>query len=146
MLQVPTSVSISPSRKVTPIDFYILSCPRPPACHQRYTPGPEDFHSYSQPPLLSPHTCLPSQSPSSPPVLLRSLSPSTSNDCLVFPSEWDSCILPRDPLIIQLLWGLWIVVWLSCTLWLMSTYSWVHTIYVFQALCYPTQDDIVKFH
>ena len=27
--------------------------------------------------------------------------------------------------------GLWIVVWVSCTLWLISTYKWLHTMHVY---------------
>jgi hypothetical protein len=37
---------------------------------------------------------------------------------------------------------LWIVAWLYCTLWLRSTYKWVHAIYVFLGECYLIQDDI----
>ena len=40
----------------------------------------------------------------------------------------------------------WIVAWLSCILWLISTYKWVHTMHVLLGLRYLTQDDILKFH
>jgi hypothetical protein len=38
--------------------------------------------------------------------------------------------------------GLLITVWLSCTLWLISTYNWLHTMHVLVVLSYLTQDDI----
>jgi hypothetical protein len=34
--------------------------------------------------------------------------------------------------------GLWIVTWLSCTLWLISTVNWMHTMCVFLGLSYIT--------
>ena len=36
----------------------------------------------------------------------------------------------------------WIVAWVSCTLWLISTYMWVHTMHVPLGLGYLTQDNI----
>jgi hypothetical protein len=42
--------------------------------------------------------------------------------------------------------SLWIVAWLSWTLWLMSTYKWVPTMSVCLALSYLIRDDILKFH
>ena len=41
--------------------------------------------------------------------------------------------------------GLWIVVWVSCDLWLISTYQWVHTMYVLLGLGYFTQGDVFQF-
>jgi hypothetical protein len=37
---------------------------------------------------------------------------------------------------------LWIIAWLSCILWLMSIYKWVHTLPVLLALGYLTEDII----
>ena len=55
-----------------------------------------------------------------PPLPLISLLFSISDVYFVFPTEWDSSILPW-PFHISFL-GLWTVAWLSCTLQLMSTY------------------------
>jgi hypothetical protein len=41
---------------------------------------------------------------------------------------------------------LWIVTCVSCILWLISTYKWVHTMHVLLGLCYHTQDDNFKIH
>jgi hypothetical protein len=38
--------------------------------------------------------------------------------------------------------GLWIIAWVYYTLWLISTYRWVHIMHVFPGLGYLTQDDI----
>jgi hypothetical protein len=42
--------------------------------------------------------------------------------------------------------GLWIVARVSWTLWLKSTYKWIHIIPLFWGLGYLTQNDILKFH
>ena len=41
---------------------------------------------------------------------------------------------------------LWNITWLSSTLWLKSTYKWVHTMHVLLGLGYWTQDDRLTFH
>jgi hypothetical protein len=41
--------------------------------------------------------------------------------------------------------GLWIVAWLVCILWLICTYKWVHTTFVFLGLAHLTLDDLFYF-
>jgi hypothetical protein len=38
--------------------------------------------------------------------------------------------------------SLWFVTWLSCTLWIIFTYKWICTMFVFLGLGYFTQDDL----
>ena len=38
------------------------------------------------------------------------------------------------------------VAWTSWILWLLSTFKWIHKIYIILGLGYITQDDIFKFH
>jgi hypothetical protein len=38
--------------------------------------------------------------------------------------------------------SLWYISWVSCNLWLISPYQWVHTMHVLLGLDYLTQDDI----
>ena len=49
--------------------------------------------------------------------------------------------LPQGPCYLASL-GLWIVAWLSCTLWLISTYKLVQTMHILLGLGYCTWDDI----
>ena len=62
------------------------------------------------------------------PFLWRTKAPT-----LDLPSSWASC-------------GLWIMSWEFWGLGLISTYQWIHTVFVPLWLSHLTQDDILKFH
>ena len=62
--------------------------------------------------------------------------------CLFYFCFWERFTYPPYYLVSL---GLRIVAWLSCTLWLMSTYKWVYTMHVFLGLAYLTQEVILKW-
>ena len=102
-----------------------------------------NFHSHLQSPL-SP--LLLTLDPHSPPHLFY-LGPSLYSPQM---TNFPICVRlvhpPWGPPYYLVSLGLRIVAWLSCILWLMSTQNQVHTIHVFLAPSYFTQDDILKFH
>jgi hypothetical protein len=83
--------------------------------------------------ILTPSPSLPSSPYTRPPSLypswfhlpLSSLSSFTSDDYCCFPYWVRSTHPPLDLPIYSISLGLWIVAWLSCTLWLMSNYKLV---------------------
>ena len=107
--------------KCTPIKMSLyspsLSLSQPASHTQPSQPAPSSFH----PSILT--------------------SPVYPRDLFYFPfpekSIHSSLVLPCYPASL----GLWIIGWLSCTLLLIPTYEWVHTIFVFLSLDYLNKSD-----
>jgi hypothetical protein len=97
-------VLVEISARVTPIDSPYFCHPRLPASHQKCHPPISILTPRPFPSPSSPHTWSLSLFPSSPPLLPSSLSPSTSDDYLVSPSERESHTLPWNLFITQCLW------------------------------------------
>lgn len=138
-----------PSAKVTPLIYGRLPNPRFLVCPcdtpQLLTPLAADFHLFSWPSgLLS---CLPTWSwtPHLLPYPLSLPSPA-SCDCFIPLSKWDSSILTWVFFLFTFLGSVECVTWVSRTLWLISTYKWVHTVYVILGLGYLPQNDDLKFY
>lgn len=87
-------------------------------------------------PPISPNLIAPVPIPTS---CSSPLLPSTGNVHYISPSHWDSYIHLLSPSCFRFL-GLCFVAWLSFTLWLISTYEWVYTMFIFVGLSYHIQE------
>ena len=105
---------------------------------------PENFYSHSQlyscplSPTPGPHPC--SCSTSLPPLFIH------FRWLFILPLWVRFTHMALGPPYSPVSLGLWIVTFLACTLYLMSTCKWVLTIWVLQALHTLSQDDSLKFH
>lgn len=124
------------SARVTPIDFLGALCTIPDLWHGLEMPltPTTDFCSLS--PSLHLIAPYPIPLPSLPPFQSP---PSIHLRCLFYFPFWVRFRLPPlgPPCYLASL-GLWVIPWVSCTSWVMSTYKWVHTMHVPLGLGYLT--------